>query len=135
MPYSASLQLPWPPTVNTYWRRVGNMTKISAKGRAFRAAVIEIVKRLRVDKLDGRLAVHIVANPPDRRRRDLDNLPKALLDALQHAGLYDDDGQIDWLLIERGERKPPGCLEVEVREIQPNWLQRAAAVTKRWWGE
>ena len=38
---------------------------------------------------------------PDRRRRDIDNVGKALLDALQHAGCFDDDEQIDVLHIER----------------------------------
>jgi crossover junction endodeoxyribonuclease RusA len=38
---------------------------------------------------------------PDRRRRDLDNLLKAVQDALAHAGVYDDDSQIVDLRIRR----------------------------------
>jgi hypothetical protein len=30
----------------------------------------------------------IIVHPPDRRRRDIDNVQKALLDALQHGGAY-----------------------------------------------
>jgi len=41
------------------------------------------------------------AFPPDRRRRDLDNLLKSVLDALEHAGLYADDSQIDLLVTRR----------------------------------
>jgi crossover junction endodeoxyribonuclease RusA len=58
------------------------------------------------------LAVHITACPPDNRRRDLDNLLKATLDAMQHAGLYDDDSQIDSLKITRGPVEKPGCLRI-----------------------
>ena len=32
--------------------------------------------------------------PPDRRRRDLDNLQKSLWDAIQYGGGYRDDSQI-----------------------------------------
>ena len=32
------LTLPWPPTVNTYWRNFGGRTIVSAKGRSYRKA-------------------------------------------------------------------------------------------------
>ena len=50
-----------------------------------------------------RLSVLINAYPPDRRKRDLDNILKSLLDALQHARVYPDDSQIDRLTIIRNE--------------------------------
>ncbi len=43
----------------------------------------------------------ILVYPPDRRARDLDNLGKALLDALTKAGVYGDDSQIDHLTFAR----------------------------------
>ncbi len=42
----------------------------------------------------GDLMVEIIMYPPDKRKRDMDNIKKALFDALQHAGLYKDDYQI-----------------------------------------
>ena len=48
------------------------------------------------------LIAHIVACPPDRRRRDMDNYNKGLLDALTHAGIYPDDSDIDDLRVQRG---------------------------------
>jgi len=60
--------------------------------------------------------VRIDAYPPDKRRRDLDNIQKALLDALVHADVIEDDSLIDALSIQRHEAKEEG--EVIVR-IQP----------------
>jgi crossover junction endodeoxyribonuclease RusA len=57
------------------------------------------------------------AFPPDRRRRDLDNLAKPTLDALEHAGVYEDDSQIDLLIIRRQDVVHGGRLEVSVTEF------------------
>lgn len=95
-------ELPFPPSVNHYWRRVGPRTLISRGGRRFRDDVARRLAAQGVALLRGHLSVHVIACPPDRRRRDLDNLQKALLDALQHGGAYIDDSQIDRLEVERG---------------------------------
>ena len=47
--------------------------------------------------------MHVEVYPPDRRRRDIDNVQKALLDALEHGRAYRDDSQIVRLAIERRE--------------------------------
>jgi crossover junction endodeoxyribonuclease RusA len=57
------------------------------------------------------------AFPPDRRRRDLDNLQKPLLDALQHAGVYEDDSQVDLLLSRRRERRDGGQVVVTISDM------------------
>ena len=100
------IELPYPPTINTYWRRVGSKTLISKAGREFRQRVISLIAYEPFKKFTGPIAVSIVAYPPDRRRRDLDNLFKSLLDAMEHAGVYEDDSQIARLAIERGEVIP-----------------------------
>ena len=61
-----------------------------------------------------RLRVDIVACMPDKRRRDIDNLSKATLDAMAHARVYEDDSQIDDQRIHRGPQKKGGGLIVEV---------------------
>lgn len=96
-----ALRLPWPPTMNTYWRSVGTKVLISEKGRLFRKHVAALVGIKGHPHLGGRVAVWIDAYPPDRRQRDLDNLLKPVLDALAHANVYDNDEQIDELLIRR----------------------------------
>jgi hypothetical protein len=80
------LELPFPPSVNHLWRRVGHRTLLSRGGRTFRRAVHAALAARGVRPIAGRLAVTIDVHPSDRRRRDLDNALKALLDALQHGG-------------------------------------------------
>ena len=87
-------QLPHPPSINHYWRRVGPRTLISREGRRFRERVMAILAARRIEPLTGTLALEIEIHPPDNRRRDIDNVQKALLDALQHGGAYADDSQV-----------------------------------------
>ena len=68
---------------------------------AFRKAVWVWCRQNRIKPLQGRLAMAIELYPPDKRRRDIDNVLKATLDALQHGGAYADDCQIDYLTISR----------------------------------
>lgn len=111
------LDLPWPPSVNHYWRRVGSRTLISKGGRLFRKRVVAMLSVHSSEPLTGRLHVRVLVYPPDRRRRDLDNIVKALLDALEHGGIYEDDSQIDRLEVERHGVEPSGRVIVEIKEI------------------
>ena len=90
-----TLELPFPPSVNTYWRRVNGKTLISAKGRAYAAQVAWMTRRSARFPAGIRAAVVVEAFMPDRRMRDLDNLFKSLLDALVKAGVLVDDSVID----------------------------------------
>ncbi len=94
------IELPFPPSVNHYYRRVGPRTLISREGRRYRERVCAVVAQLGIGGLEGPLHVEIEVYPPNQRRRDADNLQKSLLDALQHGGLYADDSQIKKLEIE-----------------------------------
>ncbi|MCG7044530.1 RusA family crossover junction endodeoxyribonuclease, partial [Pseudomonas aeruginosa] len=62
-----------------------------------------------------RVVIH--ASPPDRRKRDLDNLLKGLLDSLTKAGAWDDDGLVDDLRIVRGEVKAGGEVLVTIEAL------------------
>jgi crossover junction endodeoxyribonuclease RusA len=128
-PLSFAFTLPWPPSVNHYFveravvsRQTGKPIVMKHPGREgleYRVAVSNEIMAQRIprNRLTGRLAVVIIAHPPDRRARDLDNLLKATLDALKHANVYRDDGDIDDLRIMRGTIKPGGALRVIVDEI------------------
>jgi crossover junction endodeoxyribonuclease RusA len=85
---------------------------ISADGLRYRRDVVAAT--IGLPKMMGRLDMAIVMCAPDRRRRDVDNILKATLDAMMHAGLYDDDSQIDRLSVVRGNSVSGGCLLVSL---------------------
>lgn len=115
------LDLPFPPSTNTYWRHGNGHHYLSNKGREYRRVVAKIFEDNCYKKQFGLLALFAVGWPKDRRKRDLDNhFGKALLDALQMAGAYDDDCQIVALSsrweIENGEikRHPEGLIHIRI---------------------
>ena len=89
-----SIEVPYPPSVNRYWRQYQGRAILSREARAYRAAITATMLEQGVKPLSGQLALSGRAHPPDRRRRDLDNLLKALFDGLQHGGACEDDAQI-----------------------------------------
>ena len=103
--------------MNHIWRRIGSRTVISREGRRYRTDVGTALAAMRVEAMTGRLAVRVTVCPPDHRRRDLDNVQKALLDALAHGGAYRDDSQIDRLFVERGPVTSGGKVLVEISQI------------------
>ena len=127
------LSLPYPPSVNHLWRHVvikgAVRTLLSSDGRKYKDAVRAKVYAqlgLNVSPFSGRLAVALIVYPPDRRRRDIDNVFKALGDALSpekgkvrgFPGLWLDDSQIDILHVERGPvHREGGYVRVHVLEI------------------
>ncbi len=118
-PVLREYELPYPPSINHYYRRVGPRTLISREGRAFRRDVCALLGGggPRKPPAGGRIALAMDAFPPDRRRRDLDNIQKASLDALEHAGVYADDSQIDLLVTRRGQVVPKGRLVIRLMDI------------------
>lgn len=116
MPTSADFELPYPPSVNHYWRMWRGRMVISTEGRAYRGRVARVLRLAGAQPIDGPLAVHVEVYPPDERRRDLDNVQKALFDALQHGGAYRDDSQIVWLLVEKAATVRGGQARVRIRQ-------------------
>jgi len=112
-----NITLPWPPSVNHYWRMWRGRMLISRKGRTYREQVVAIIRAAGVTAQSGRLAVHVELYPPDRRKRDVDNTFKAIGDSLQNGGAFHDDSQIVWLLLEKAEVVASGKVIVRIAEI------------------
>lgn len=118
--YMITIELPWPPSVNHYWRHTKNGHYISLEGSIYRETVFWSTASFRNRfSAQERLSVYIDAFPPDKRKRDLDNILKSLLDALQKSGVYQDDSQIDNLTIVRKlPLKGCVCVSLEVFKKQ-----------------
>ena len=126
--------IPYPPSANRIWRAVDGRVILSAEGRDYRRRVIAalidqrdavgFVPGLSVPaSFDWWITIELDAYMPDRRRRDIDNLAKATLDALQHAGVYPNDNQIVRCVINRRGIKPPdGRLVVTIEKSTWEYL-------------
>lgn len=94
----ARFTLPYPPTLNSYWRHIpdphrsGQVRHLIGKaGREYRAWVMQWAYTIRPRPLPGPLVLLLDAYPPDARERDGDNLPKCVFDSLVHAGVLSGD--------------------------------------------
>ena len=100
-PGSARIILPWPPSGNHGTKHANGAHYLTREHIEYRRLVLELVAGMRIQEIGGRLRVELRIAPPDKRRRDLDNTAKVILDALQHAGVYIDDGAVDELHLYR----------------------------------
>ena len=107
------IKLPYPPSLNTYWRNFRGNTVLSKSGREFKTAVAECVVEQNIPKFGSkRLEMTLWLYPRSKIVTDLDNRLKAVLDGLEEAGVYDNDSQIDILMIQRGEIRKGGGVDV-----------------------
>lgn len=103
-----AFELPWPPSVNHYYRHVGPRVLISREGKTYRETVAARLRGSGVQMYSGAVELSIQLYPPDNRRRDIDNVLKVLLDTLTIGGVYADDSQIKKLSITMRESAPNG---------------------------
>ena len=114
----ASFSLPFPPSMNTYWRNFRGRTVMSKAGRAFREQVIQYVIDNNIPKFgESKVKITLILRPRDKRKIDIDNRIKAVLDALEHAGVFDDDFHVDHIHMIRGAPIKGGLLHVTIEEI------------------
>ena len=109
------IQLPWPPTNNHYYSVANGRKILSVRGRTYKRDALYIIAGQKPSKARGEaVSVTIHAHPPDRRKRDLDNLLKPVLDVLTESDVIEDDSRIDELTIIRFPPFKTGKLEVMV---------------------
>jgi crossover junction endodeoxyribonuclease RusA len=119
------MNLSYPPSVNHYYRKwaEGKTVRVAvgAAGSRYRAEVyryrLETLKNPRILKC--RLAVEVELWRPDRRKKgyDIDNFLKCLFDAITYANIWEDDEQVDCLLVHKMGVEAPGKIRVTMREI------------------
>ena len=112
-----SFELPWPPSLNRYYRHVGPRVLISREGRRYRMMCVSRLGGV-FPKLDGKVKLTGEFYPPDARKRDLDNVLKCMIDSLVHAGLMRDDSQIKHIDVQMMSPVPPeGAVYIKLEEI------------------
>jgi crossover junction endodeoxyribonuclease RusA len=113
------LEVPFPPSVNTYWQFNGSRRFLTKSATQFKGKVRSAYLSANHQGFGTqRLMVRIELYPPDRRVRDIDNYAKSLIDALCQANIFVDDEQIDLLTIVRMEQKLGGCCKVAIAVAQ-----------------
>ena len=121
----AWLELPFPPSMNTYWRNFRGRTVLSKNGRQFKTDVQDYIIEKNIPKFgDKKLKITMILRPRDKRKIDIDNRIKAVLDSLQDAGVFDDDFQVDHIEMIRGEQIKGGLIRVLIEELpDPRYLE------------
>lgn len=111
--------MPYPPSVNGYWRSFKGRQIISRRGREYRRNAMECLCDLGLNEtgLSERLSVSITLHPPTLRKYDIDNFCKGVFDALTHAEFWVDDEQVDSLMIKKGCKVKGGRVDIKVWEI------------------
>jgi len=133
------LLLPYPPSVNNYYTHTRRGVFLSQGAKAFRASVVAAIID-QTGKINWQfpgiynveVEMDITLYPPTlKRKRDGDNNIKALWDALQHAGVIEDDSRIKPHHVYPGVTTPGGaCLIV----ITPgSGKRRGLPKLPNWW--
>lgn len=100
------LILPYPPSSNRLWIRTHHgMTRSAAYKSWIEECIILTIKH-RHKGVDGPYGLSIVAERPDKRRRDIDNLIAPVCDGLMHSAITPDDSLCQWIQASWSDAKP-----------------------------
>lgn len=107
-----------PQSTNHIYKSFRSRIYLSAEGRALKTSYqYQAKKQMKFKKpLDGPLSVKIKLFFGDKKKRDIDNYNKILLDSLSHI-VYLDDSQIQIMCIAKLYDKQKPRIEIEAEEI------------------
>lgn len=114
------IDLPWPdrrlhPNARVHWAVKAKATKAARRDAYWEARGCGVPPGMDAEMLK----VRIVFHPPDRRKRDLDNLlsnSKALLDGIADAAGIDDSR---WhISMRKGDPRPNGCVRIFLEAVE-----------------
>ena len=111
------LELPLPPTINSYWGFFGHRLFLTKKAIDFKESVAHEVSQQKIRFGSAKLEMTVVINFKDKRKADIANRIKALEDALVQAGLMDDDSQIKILHVYEGPQIKGGKSSVKINTL------------------
>lgn len=108
--------MPYPPSINHYYLRTSSGVIIAPRGKKYRHDVCLLLSKYRGICDNRRLGMTINVFPPDKRKRDIDNILKVSIDSMQYAKVFKDDNQIDMLSVIRRDVVKNGELAVWIYE-------------------
>ena len=113
------ISVPWPVSLNRMYRVGKGRVMIHPQAKEYKRRML---RKAMVERWPSKYGVQnvpfaslMVCYMPDQRARDLDNLPKLILDTLQSAGIIDDDknNQVQ-LMVKIGVDKENPRVEVAI---------------------
>ena len=114
------LLLPFPPSVNRLWRSGRGHVYPSKRYQEWRDRAAEAVRDAWSGAtILGALSVEIRLYGDSRRRWDIDNRAKAVLDLLERMEVIGDDTQVHRLVLHRGPMRKGGGAWVIVQPMDP----------------
>lgn len=114
----------WPPSVNHTWIKGRGRVRLDSKVEAFRRAMaLEIMAAKAAGELPCAPLLEPVIlvldfYPPNKQRRDLDNLPKGIEDAFTLGGIWQDDSQVKTLLLRMREPIKHGGFRAKLKVVK-----------------
>lgn len=111
-----TLTLPYPPTTNNLYRNAGKGRVKTVAYTAWLTVAGWAIKAAKPEAVPGRYRLSLIADAPDRRARDIDNLIKPVSDLLKKSGVIEEDSLARSVFAEWSDTPPakPGCVRVTV---------------------
>ena len=126
------LELPFPPSANSYIRHSNNRRYHSPAGKRFIAEVTSLVEEIKKTRSapfwrapEGLLEVSIALHAPNKRSYDADNRIKPCLDVLTKVGVWVYDSVVARVTAERREIVKGGLCVAYIREYEYSKTFRA----------